>query len=88
MNEDALRTRLCEEYGCEYPIVAFCHTKEVVAAVTNAGGIGVLGTTQLKKDEFRATCAGSATRSATSRSASTRCCPPPSRKATSRTSRR
>ena len=53
MNEDALRTRLCEEYGCEYPIVAFCHTKEVVAAVTNAGGIGVLGTTQLLKDEFR-----------------------------------
>ena len=53
MNDDALRTRLCEEYGCEYPIVAFCHTKEVVAAVTNAGGIGVLGTTQLLKDEFR-----------------------------------
>jgi hypothetical protein len=39
---DELRTRLCEEYGCEYPIVAFCHTKEVVAAATNAGGIGVL----------------------------------------------
>ena len=53
MNEDALRTRLCEEYGCEYPIVAFCHTKEVVAAATNAGGIGILGTTQLLKDEFR-----------------------------------
>ncbi len=53
MSDDPLRTRLCEEYGCEYPIVAFCHTKEVVAAVTNAGGIGVLGTTQLKKDEFR-----------------------------------
>jgi NAD(P)H-dependent flavin oxidoreductase YrpB (nitropropane dioxygenase family) len=40
---DALRTRLCEEYGCEVPIVAFAHTKDVVAAVTNAGGIGVLG---------------------------------------------
>ena len=50
---DALRTRLCEEYGCEYPTVAFCHTKEVVAAATNAGGIGVLGSTQLQKEELR-----------------------------------
>lgn len=40
---DPLHTRLCEEYGCEVPIVAFAHTKDVVAAVSNAGGIGILG---------------------------------------------
>lgn len=40
---DPLHTRLCEEYGCELPIVAFAHTKDVVAAVSNAGGIGILG---------------------------------------------
>ena len=40
---DPLHTRLCDEYGCEVPIVAFNHTKDVVAAVTNAGGIGILG---------------------------------------------
>ena len=50
---DVLRTRLCEEYGCEYPIVAFCHTREVVAAATNAGGIGVLGSTALQKEDLR-----------------------------------
>ena len=43
MAGDPLHTRLCDEYGCEVPIVAFAHTKDVVAAVTNAGGIGVLG---------------------------------------------
>jgi NAD(P)H-dependent flavin oxidoreductase YrpB (nitropropane dioxygenase family) len=43
MAGDPLQTRLCDEYGCEVPIVAFAHTKDVVAAVTNAGGIGILG---------------------------------------------
>ena len=45
MAGDPLHTRLCDEYGCEFPIVAFAHTKDVIAAVTNAGGIGVLGAT-------------------------------------------
>jgi NAD(P)H-dependent flavin oxidoreductase YrpB (nitropropane dioxygenase family) len=29
--------------GVEYPILAFSHCRDVVAAVTNAGGLGVLG---------------------------------------------
>ena len=49
---DPFRTRLCEELGCEFPIVAFAHTKDVIAAVTNAGGIGVLGATGLEPDEL------------------------------------
>ena len=48
-----LHSRLCEEYGCELPVVAFAHTKDVIAAVTNAGGIGVLGATSLTPDELR-----------------------------------
>ena len=43
MANDPLYTRLCEEYGCEFPIVSFAHTRDVAAAVSNAGGIGVLG---------------------------------------------
>jgi NAD(P)H-dependent flavin oxidoreductase YrpB (nitropropane dioxygenase family) len=35
--------RVCELLGCEYPIIAFSHCRDVVAAVTNAGGFGVLG---------------------------------------------
>jgi len=35
--------RVTELLGCEYPILAFSHCRDVVAAVTNAGGFGVLG---------------------------------------------
>ena len=54
MASDPLRTRLCEEYGCEYPIVAFSHTRDVVAAATNAGAIGMLGCSTHTMDEVRA----------------------------------
>jgi hypothetical protein len=44
---EALRTRLTEAYGITYPIVqagmAFYATPALAAAVTNAGGLGVLG---------------------------------------------
>jgi enoyl-[acyl-carrier protein] reductase II len=44
---EALRTRLTEAYGVTYPIVqagmAFYATPALAAAVTNAGGLGVLG---------------------------------------------
>lgn len=38
-----MRTPLCDRLGIEYPIFAFSHCRDVVAAVTNAGGLGVLG---------------------------------------------
>jgi NAD(P)H-dependent flavin oxidoreductase YrpB (nitropropane dioxygenase family) len=38
-----MRNRLCETFGIEFPIFAFSHCRDVVAAVTNAGGMGVLG---------------------------------------------
>ncbi len=34
---------ICDLLGIEYPILAFSHCRDVVAAVTNAGGMGVLG---------------------------------------------
>ena len=39
-----MKNRLCESFGIEFPIFAFSHCRDVVAAVTNAGGMGVLGT--------------------------------------------
>ncbi|KAB8189976.1 nitronate monooxygenase [Nonomuraea phyllanthi] len=38
-----MRTAICERLGIEFPLFAFSHCRDVVAAVTNAGGLGVLG---------------------------------------------
>jgi NAD(P)H-dependent flavin oxidoreductase YrpB (nitropropane dioxygenase family) len=38
-----MRTRVAEMLGAEFPICAFSHCRDVVAAVTNAGGAGILG---------------------------------------------
>jgi NAD(P)H-dependent flavin oxidoreductase YrpB (nitropropane dioxygenase family) len=38
-----MRTKASELVGIEFPIFAFSHCRDVVAAVTNAGGCGVLG---------------------------------------------
>ncbi|UJW28202.1 nitronate monooxygenase family protein [Saccharothrix sp. AJ9571] len=38
-----MRTDLCDTFGIEYPIFAFTPSEHVAAAVTNAGGLGVLG---------------------------------------------
>jgi NAD(P)H-dependent flavin oxidoreductase YrpB (nitropropane dioxygenase family) len=38
-----MSTPIAERLGIEFPIFAFSHCRDVVAAVTNAGGFGVLG---------------------------------------------
>jgi NAD(P)H-dependent flavin oxidoreductase YrpB (nitropropane dioxygenase family) len=38
-----MNTRLADEFGIEFPIFAFSHCRDVVAAVSRAGGMGVLG---------------------------------------------
>ncbi|MFT7602331.1 MAG: NAD(P)H-dependent flavin oxidoreductase YrpB (nitropropane dioxygenase family), partial [Acidimicrobiales bacterium] len=38
-----MKTKICEMFGVEFPILAFTHCRDVVAAVTRAGGYGVLG---------------------------------------------
>lgn len=38
-----MKTAICEMLGIDLPLLAFSHCRDVVAAVTNAGGFGVLG---------------------------------------------
>ena len=38
-----MRTEICDRIGIEFPIFAFSHFRDVVAAVSKAGGLGVLG---------------------------------------------
>ena len=38
-----MQTRLAKEMGLEFPIFAFTHCRDVAAAVSKAGGLGVLG---------------------------------------------
>jgi len=38
-----MKTELCDRFGIEFPIFAFSHCRDVVAAVSEAGGMGVLG---------------------------------------------
>lgn len=38
-----MKTPICEQYSIDFPLFAFSHCRDVVAAVTNAGGFGVLG---------------------------------------------
>ncbi|QIV82767.1 NAD(P)H-dependent flavin oxidoreductase [Mycolicibacterium frederiksbergense] len=38
-----MRTELCERFGIEYPIFVFTPSEKVAAAVSKAGGLGVLG---------------------------------------------
>ena len=38
-----MRTRICDPFGIDVPIFAFSHCRDVVAAVSRAGGFGVLG---------------------------------------------
>jgi hypothetical protein len=40
-----MHTPVCDRLAIEFPIFAFSHCRDVVAAVTNAGGFGVLGAT-------------------------------------------
>ncbi|MEM1436236.1 MAG: nitronate monooxygenase [Pseudomonadota bacterium] len=38
-----MKSRLCKQLGIEFPLFAFSHCRDVVAAVSKAGGFGVLG---------------------------------------------
>lgn len=47
-----MNNELTEMFGIEYPIFAFSHCRDVVAAVTNAGGMGVLGALAFSPEEL------------------------------------
>src|SRR5436190_5012233 len=47
-----MRTQLAHDLGLEFPIFAFSHCRDVVAAVSRAGGMGVLGALYFTPDEL------------------------------------
>jgi NAD(P)H-dependent flavin oxidoreductase YrpB (nitropropane dioxygenase family) len=47
-----MRTELCDKLGIEFPIFAFTHCRDVVAAVSKAGGFGVLGAVGFSPDQL------------------------------------
>ncbi|NPC96265.1 nitronate monooxygenase family protein [Nocardioides sp. zg-DK7169] len=46
-----MRTSLCERFGIDYPIFAFTPSEHVAAAVSRAGGLGVLGCVRFNDTE-------------------------------------
>ena len=49
-----MRTKICERLGCEVPIFAFSHCRDVVVEVTKAGGFGVLGAATVSPEQLEA----------------------------------
>ncbi len=47
-----MKTPICDLLGIEFPLLAFSHCRDVVAAVTNAGGFGVLGASSHSPEEL------------------------------------
>ncbi len=47
-----MTSRICEQLGIDFPLFAFSHCRDVVAAVTNAGGFGVLGATAYTPEQL------------------------------------
>jgi NAD(P)H-dependent flavin oxidoreductase YrpB (nitropropane dioxygenase family) len=47
-----VRTPVCDQFGIEFPLFAFSHCRDVVAAVSRAGGFGVLGALAFTPEEL------------------------------------
>lgn len=52
-----MRTDFCKQLDIEFPIFAFTHCRDVVAAVSNAGGFGVLGAVGFTPEQLEIECA-------------------------------
>ena len=48
-----MKSPICEMLGIEFPLLAFSHCRDVVAAVSRAGGMGVFGAVNLPPDRLR-----------------------------------
>jgi len=48
-----MKSPICEMLGIEFPLLAFSHCRDVVAAVSRAGGMGVFGAVNLPPDKLR-----------------------------------
>lgn len=49
-----MHTPICDRLGCDLPIFAFSHCRDVVVAVTRAGGFGVLGASTFSPEQLEA----------------------------------
>src|SRR6201989_1317406 len=47
---EPIKSPICDMLGIEFPLFAFSHCRDVVAAVSRAGGFGVLGATAHSPD--------------------------------------
>jgi NAD(P)H-dependent flavin oxidoreductase YrpB (nitropropane dioxygenase family) len=47
-----MNNTVCRLTGCEFPLFAFSHCRDVVVAVSKAGGFGVLGATRFTPDQL------------------------------------
>ncbi|MCZ4342867.1 nitronate monooxygenase [Sphingomonadaceae bacterium G21617-S1] len=48
-----MKTRIGDLVGVDFPLFAFSHCRDVVAAVSRAGGFGVLGATSFTPDQLK-----------------------------------
>ncbi|MGH9185774.1 MAG: nitronate monooxygenase [Acidimicrobiales bacterium] len=51
-----MQTELAQRLGIEFPIFAFSHCRDVVAAVSRAGGFGVLGAVGFTPEQLEVEC--------------------------------
>ena len=51
-----MRTEICDRLGIEFPIFAFTHCRDVVTAVSQAGGLGVLGVVGFSPEQIEQEC--------------------------------
>ena len=47
-----MNNAVCRLTGCDFPLFAFSHCRDVVVAVSRAGGFGVLGATRFSPEEL------------------------------------
>ena len=48
-----LHTEICDMLGIEYPVFGFSHCRDVIAAISNGGGIGILGAGGMTPNQLR-----------------------------------
>jgi len=48
-----MKSVVCEILGIEFPLLAFSHCRDVVAAVSRAGGMGVFGAVRYSPEQLR-----------------------------------
>ena len=48
-----MKSRICNMLGIEFPLLAFSHCRDVVVAVSKAGGMGVFGAVSLSPEKLK-----------------------------------